>query len=52
MKAFGILLLLAAVFIIVNAANLRDVLQGKLKFNFAANSSTSSSGSHGSGGSF
>lgn len=37
MKATGLLLLLLAVFIFINAANIRDVFQGKLKFSFIGN---------------
>jgi len=35
MKAVGILFILVAIWVIINAANIRDVIQGKAKFNFA-----------------
>ncbi len=34
MKATGILFLLVAIFVIINAGNLSDVIQGKAHFNF------------------
>lgn len=33
MKAVGILLILVAIWIIVNSINIREVIQGKAKFN-------------------
>lgn len=33
MRAFGFLILIVAIFILINAINLREVLKGRLKFN-------------------
>ena len=35
MRAFGFLMMIVAVWVIINAVNLREVIQGKAKFNYA-----------------